>query len=545
MAGVVADLERQVEQEIHDEFERTLGGGPGGGPEDLEGAAPHRLLSALALARAVPTLESQARQVADAAARGYDAHARAIDEAAERPRRADDQQRLRRFGLDWRNDQMVSEASVEARRRARMLRAYAAGGSGEDLGFVRSRGALKGETFKLSKRLRRSLSALVSEALMAGDRDLVRARVASALTAVGEPERAATAAALPEASIAIAERLLHAYRELDEPAPFDLLDGIGDLTEDDIHRAGVDRLHGDRLERFLRDPGRPRYWVDLSPVTGVFEFEQQARRLLRSPHRYGGIREEDERRDQVMYVPVADEAAFTTIARHYAGKPGFAGIGVLKATRGAANPELSLGVRLSFSDEQGRHELWAVLPRARSRAATLPGQANACRVSELRMSAEDVSFTAYWEGQPRSLHRPSPNTGPDPAPELPLDAVLSMGERPCSHPQASWSATPHADALRLSCPDCDRRSLAVVPRHRAPSASGVALPPLDESDYLRRHRFHAALAGETDKAGSFAELRLRDGVASLDLGQHGAGTLPLVNRARSMREVLGSGQRRA
>lgn len=92
-----------------------------------------------------------------------------------------------------------------------------------------------------------------------------------------------------------------------------------------------------------------------------------------------------------------------------------------------------------------------------------------------------------------------------------------IAEPTCDHAAARWQPNRPHDALSLVCPTCTRRALAVVPLHMAP---GVR-PEIDGSPerYLQRERYYAALRG-ADLPESFADLQRRDGMASLEIGDH-------------------------
>lgn len=83
-----------------------------------------------------------------------------------------------------------------------------------------------------------------------------------------------------------------------------------------------------------------------------------------------------------------------------------------------------------------------------------------------------------------------------------------FGEDVCGHPNAAWlpQSLPGCpvDSLRLECPDCLRRRVAVAPLHRL---EPTAHPIEDEAGYMRAMRYHAALKGEELTVASVAELR--------------------------------------
>lgn len=72
-----------------------------------------------------------------------------------------------------------------------------------------------------------------------------------------------------------------------------------------------------------------------------------------------------------------------------------------------------------------------------------------------------------------------------------------FGDERCAHRRASWIHTdggvPGASALCLSCPDCLRERVALIPAHRVPAPSR---PTLDEAAYLAAERYRRALLGQ-------------------------------------------------
>jgi len=108
----------------------------------------------------------------------------------------------------------------------------------------------------------------------------------------------------------------------------------------------------------------------------------------------------------------------------------------------------------------------------------------------------------------------------DGVPDLPLPVPspgATIAAPRCDHAGARWQPNRPHDALSLVCPTCTRRALAVVPLHMAP---GVR-PEIDGSPerYLQRERYYAALRGD-EPPESFADLQRRDGMASLEIGDH-------------------------
>lgn len=98
-------------------------------------------------------------------------------------------------------------------------------------------------------------------------------------------------------------------------------------------------------------------------------------------------------------------------------------------------------------------------------------------------------------------------------------AARLFGPERCAHPRGEWNEGPHGDTLRLSCGDCLRPAVAVIPRHRlSGSDESLSHPdPREERGYLARLRIQALLFDRgvaTDL--DFRSLRRRDGLMSSD-----------------------------
>lgn len=91
-----------------------------------------------------------------------------------------------------------------------------------------------------------------------------------------------------------------------------------------------------------------------------------------------------------------------------------------------------------------------------------------------------------------------------------------LGSDNCNHHEGEWhpEALPgHAtDCMRLSCPDCLRNRIAVVPLHCIDADDEIIADP---EDYLAVARYHASLSGDQRKIVSIDQLRARDGIQSI------------------------------
>lgn len=107
----------------------------------------------------------------------------------------------------------------------------------------------------------------------------------------------------------------------------------------------------------------------------------------------------------------------------------------------------------------------------------------------------------------------------------PRSAESLLGPDACSHQGASWEPildrfAPEdgvkSTSLRLSCPRCLRRRVAVAPAHRLMDDPPPLVASLlrNEKKYLTTHRIQRVIAGDTAERGSVAALRAADGPMS-------------------------------
>lgn len=555
LEGALAAVIRSVDDDIRSSFQSEVSPArieAAGGPVELDfdrlaedpTARPLRLIGALALARSLDELQVHVPALAAAAASAYERHHRAITQAALRPRRATDQELLDRLGADWRLDDVVDGLVRRTRRNADALRRVAEGAEGgPPLDFVVTPEDLRDSRFGQRARVSDALGEPILAAFGAQDTERARALADEALRLTGQEERRAALVAAPESCLETASRLTLAYAELGQDPPFDPLIGIPGLGQRDLDRAGVDRLSGPRAERALPPPppGQVVRWGAITPARTVAEFEDQARQVIEGPARFDGKVSDD---GENVFVPIASPEAFAALRAHYEDHPAFAGYGVLSSVMhgmGTRKAELVVGLRLAYRDEEGvRREVWATLPRGHSAANSRQGRLKACQLAELGLSADDIGPLRAWSRTPVAGHWPRASEQEPALPQMDTSEALTALTA-CSHRHGRWVATSDHDAVRLTCPDCKRAAITVIPRHRLPRHSSVlpALPELDEPRYLARQRFHAVLAGGQETATSFAEMRERDGIASL-LPERGGEAVPEVaRRHESMRTTLG------
>lgn len=105
----------------------------------------------------------------------------------------------------------------------------------------------------------------------------------------------------------------------------------------------------------------------------------------------------------------------------------------------------------------------------------------------------------------------------------------ALGPDVCEHPGAEWKpmysgGSKVCDTVALACPRCLRQRITTVPLHRLPEDHGVSKYWFanHEDEYLALERAHSLLAGKPP-CESIADLRARDGVASLSPSDYAVG----------------------
>lgn len=142
------------------------------------------------------------------------------------------------------------------------------------------------------------------------------------------------------------------------------------------------------------------------------------------------------------------------------------------------------------------------------------------------------------ERHSRAARRPLHDDELAELPERPAADIL--GHDTCRHEEARWDSETLQDALVLRCSACRRERIAVVPAHRLPEGHTIARnAERHEIAYLQGERARAALNGQTLREESIADLRARDGVASLDPRDYrGAGLVRTPSRTQSLRRAF-------
>lgn len=492
-----------------------------GRPED----PPANLVIALSLALSVEGLEKVARQIAAAAARDYLSYAGALERAAERPRRKDDQALLERAGADWRSDKEVGRAILNAKGAAHALKAVAGGETlGLELSFSKPPARLRDEDFMERSRIRDAVAPMVHDALAAGDGRRAQEALAELHEHLGDASLADEARAASVDQLEIAGRCVAAFRELGSTPSPDPINGLARFGPQTVDALDINRLVGERAERLLAPHGEPLDWHQSPRAGDLRQFEGQVRAMLRAPQRWRKRTTGERHEGEALFIPVGGTRSMAEIASAYADSPAFAGWGFLYGIKGPGKDDkapLSIGMRLAFRDaDHGDEyrEVWAVLRGQPTNAHTAAGRARACGAEALGLKPGQIETARWWDPYPRSGVRAKE------CPRMRPDEVLTTPERTCRHQAARWTRTEDRDALRLGCNDCGRQAIAVVPRHRLPAIlpSTAVLPDRDEEDYLAAQRFHARLRGGEEKARSITEMRERDGIASLDPATYGA-----------------------
>lgn len=499
--------------------------------DPVKGRSP--LHDALELACQLPELVPLVPEIATVAARVYQRHHALVAAAAARPRRKADQDLLRTLGVDWRHNSEVDAMVQRAERRAGATAELArVAGSGEAPGLFGDPAELR-RRYGQGTRIAEAARPPLLEALRSGRTAEARQMVEEIERALLELSRAPRPARpVSDENIEIATRLVRAHDELGEfndkgdlKLSFDPLFGIPGLGARDLERAGINRLSGDSADRLLAEREPSLYAPQMPRAHDARSFDLIAREILRVPERFKHQESADFSEGEVVMVPLASPEAFMALRDRYADHPAFAGVGIT-STAAPSKARLAVGLRLVFQREDGgRREVWGVLDRAHSNARTPTGRARACRIDELGLEQADISVVRHRDMSAVRTPYRSDRWAPAAAPaRLGVDEVF-MTRPSCAHRSGTWAPTADGDALRLSCKDCTRESLAVVPRHRLPTAGGLSrLGPLEESRYLARQRFHAILQGGVESAASFEQMRTRDGLASLDPADYAIGS---------------------
>lgn len=163
------------------------------------------------------------------------------------------------------------------------------------------------------------------------------------------------------------------------------------------------------------------------------------------------------------------------------------------------------------------------------------GEAHPRDLARERIGREGLRTLSIWDPKDRPLHEIG----------SPCDLLGPPASARCDHPAGHWVLTESADTLLLCCTTCGLAGLDAVPAHRLrrnDPLSPAGLDRLDEPAYLRRQRFHQALAGDARPVLSLRQLRARDGL--LALTPSGAVTAPApAARGGGFRVALGGSSR--
>lgn len=324
-----------------------------------------------------------------------------------------------------------------------------------------------------------------------------------------------------------AVRVARAYARTGRFPPEEMLLRAPALTEEEVARLGRSRLAGDQAEQDLwyeqmKQPGaaRPAHRAPGNPA-GVWAL---ARAIVRTPSRFGDQRAVDAGTRQ-LNISVSHDlfADFESEARAH---PGFRGVALLRgrARGGATAFPLHIGYEIEAIVDGVPTRMVVRTKLGDSKAADSAGRLRSARGMIKRNAPELAGFAETMSDEGREF-------GPD-ALSIPKDAIAAaapiltseamLGADSCLHEGATWrlnniytTGPEAADALMLSCNECHRERVRVVPTHRVEPTMHLAKrleEPAIAAAYLARERFHAELAGDERPVVSIEQLRARDGI---------------------------------
>lgn len=376
--------------------------------------------------------------------------------------------------------------------------------------------------------------------LLKGELASARSRIAAFWMEWGDPARAQACLESSEEDMEMMSRLCRARsifgRQNDQATdlgpwnPLQLLPGI---SQDDLDTLALARLEGDRFERARARSNMPKRTISKLTAAGYDEWQAGIRSILRAP---GSWAAEPDLHEGVLKVraPVSREGLAEVAARF-----GALGDGLRKSVELEEYPVsgTARSLRVVYRIEALRDGEPIILEAVHetdttTKAKTPDGIARAIgpclSAAGIRDHAEQVEIARRVTEREASypLEREEDEAGrliPEDLEELAINDS-------CEHRKGTWVAMGGHDraGLRLSCPSCGREQAKVLPPHRI-SKDAKDLPPgtgadafqlqLDIARYLEKEEAYALLLGHEIPQGGLTvkDLIARDGQVS-DIG---------------------------
>lgn len=352
-----------------------------------------------------------------------------------------------------------------------------------------------------------------------------------------------TATSLPpsDGDLETQARVLDAMNALGQPPRPETLRGFGRMTGEGLRYLIVGRLSGDEGERqaaLASTSVGGRRGPETLRSHSFEEWQSAARAVLRVPARYSGKAPESSGRE--IRIETSEEVARDIMLA--AREEGWGLSGRVLAKKGTFmrrrySRQIYFCLRAQVMTDDGPLAVSAVVPI---------GSTMAWSDSDLRLLARQRIQLLGWEDDaqpeveldwPGTVISPLGDEDVPGAPQMSAEGLV--GSDACRHRAAHWNPKVVPHALVLQCDECRRERIAIVPAHRLPADNPVATAALDEeASYLSAERARAALLGQTLDVESIADLRAREGVASLGPDDHLPGVAAMPGRTQSLRSVL-------
>lgn len=401
----------------------------------------------------------------------------------------------------------------------------------------------------------------LTAALADEETDRARDLLAAFWTQTGEDGSADAAHLRTDAQLQVAGRLYRAHAALGDADKMDWLTEPLRVDEERLERLGAPRRAGDEAERELFRMGRPSrdHGAAIQPAASAGEVLARARAMARVPSRF---RERDSsylvKREApavvAMYVPTTPEGMKDLEANLGASvyrEP----LRMVDRSASYRGGKRVLSLAFTLAAQVGDQQVQVIahtpigstrLRRDDRQAEWLSAETERLGLKQLSDRAEIVRDEANeqaYAGGPR-LREPRASMRRTATARNLRDLV---GEDVCSHPNGRWEGAGVSrgvtDTARLECPDCLRTRVACLPLHRLPAAHPL-WAETDEVTYLARERYYAELRGDRRPVRSVAELRERDGVASVAPADYRVGAGPSARGGQSLRTAMAGGRRR-